>query len=1227
MTFQVAVSAMLLAAGLSDPELPVVSVMPERLEDIDCHLADGTVLLVQAKEHGVAARATAAAALADILTHAANAVRLTADSGTTVRLAIVTNGKFGSGLPATGWSTTLADALAVDSGLREVLKEIGEALKAKLREARLDHIDPMAILSRTHLVAIDYDLGAHTRRLLETGLGLQPAVADIVRRSLLVDLGNLAAAQREASIGTAGARTLTDLRANANRVVEVVDLDGLDEAIVHGVCEPVDFMIPSPDSLADFFAGVSVKPGHVVAGLDVVRHAETIAILNGLNDRREVVIAGPSGAGKSCLLWRAARLLEHGPQLIRIKSVADQAESAMLLRHVRRMMPDYRLRVVVCVDDLGTPAMAAWPGCRDELLQIPGVSVIGAVRLDNAAPGVTGNAVLVDPRLTDTSASDIYDAMAKSGIPTALAKEEALAGANGLLMEFIALTTTGQRIRAILSQQVAKLSQPGTRLAQRLLRLICASHTIGFTLRADTLAQALSKDEEDVQDALRVLQGEHLALSTDQVTWQGVHDLRAEILLELLHTPPPPILAETYAQAIRMLPPAAQAQALRRAANRIASDVRRNRSSLAAADLLAEIESAMKPFAHYVAGELEALAADRPDRARIAAGLLESADRLDVLAYVHAVLPLVQRQAPPTADVYNLLWLSYTSRSGAGPDLPGFEPVRRLGAQMPEPSRNATRKASLALPSERLFMMLSTTDTSTAVRLAEAAEGLISLTGEQASGVFHAHVPAIPVPAGDGFEIDSATLRGRLIATLAALSQVSGPAVGELFGAIEERAADAVAHDAYGATTTVEYIDAAELPAAIGTLARGTTFEPGRACVIRAVQFMRNDLVLADDGSIQTDDSAESPGAQLVAVARRLFDACPEADLLRLELWQASQKPPIVDGIKNLRAGALPRNAATRGNVTLQAVASESLSAESWTARCRAQAIVAAEIVSLITDIPGRLGSHDNLRRRADWMRRVDAAAAAVAALPLRPPEPMQVLGAAAAASLAVTGAAIDEASRAAKSADRSRASLAELAGSLQQLSSALNGDGSVRTVGFRFFNCLSGIERALSDGTPLLSGVGETFPRVLGPIVSTVANLLIAADDSQASQALRRGTKDMTKLQAAVDGDTEVAVTKTQSAVREYLDVHGVTVTAMSAIPDDEPLTPWMSRKVVAAVDAAHWDAAHAALYEWIPDDRRDAGVQTRVMVICAANGRLVPVGITLTASSGTAPMPRSLS
>jgi hypothetical protein len=400
-TFQVALSAFLLATGCADadPTLPVVAVRPEGFEDIDCELADGAWLFVQAKERGLEARNIAAAELAEILAHAAQALRLTereielkreqsADEhgpAATVRLdgsrtgsgdcrlAVVTNGTFGSSLPVTGWTQTLEAALAEPDVPAKVAEGLLTALEKKLAAIGLKKNLAGFILSRAHLVVVKEGMGQATAALLESGLAISPTLASVVRPHLICDLTEVAAAQREKSRESAVSRSVQDLEALAARWARTNDVASLEEAVRAGVCEPVDFLHPSGQDAQTFYAGVGVSPGHIAAGLDVVRPLESSRVVNGLAERGQVVIAGPSGSGKSALLWRSASLLEAGPRLVRVLRVADSADAGMLVNHMLRLQPTAERAVVVCVDDLGRPKTAAWSEARDRLLELPGV--------------------------------------------------------------------------------------------------------------------------------------------------------------------------------------------------------------------------------------------------------------------------------------------------------------------------------------------------------------------------------------------------------------------------------------------------------------------------------------------------------------------------------------------------------------------------------------------------------------------------------------------------------------------------------------------------------------------------------------------------------------------------------------------------------------------------------------------------------------------------------------
>jgi hypothetical protein len=205
-----------------------------------------------------------------------------------------------------------------------------------------------------------------------------------------------------------------------------------------------------------------------------------------------------------------------------------------------------------------------------------------------------------------------------------------------------------------------------------------------------------------------------------------------------------------------------------------------------------------------------------------------------------------------------------------------------------------------------------------------------------------------------------------MTACLASLAQLRGPAVAAVFGPPQARAEDAVASDPYGCRVELALEPAEPVPDTEAHLARSHTYDAEHMLVVRAVAFARmpNHGVPKSAYSRQLGDDPGSLDAQVVLLARRLFDACPEADMVEAELWQAHRKPMWVSnhykGTKTLRAGVLPRGRAATRSIAFQAAVSEALSSENWTTRLRQQAEIARELVILMHDIPLRLRRIDN---------------------------------------------------------------------------------------------------------------------------------------------------------------------------------------------------------------------------------------------------------------------------
>jgi hypothetical protein len=175
-SYQIAVTADLLVQARAG-RLPLVRLVPEGYEDVDCLYSDGGRLYVQTKDVGGGRGTLTASDVADALTHAAAAV---GDGA----VAVVTDGKLGSGLTFTGWTTTIAASGAAGvAGLMGLLGGRG-----------FDEAAAAGLLERAHLVQVPWHVPALTQVLLREALDLAPAVVRIVYARLVTEMAAVASA-------------------------------------------------------------------------------------------------------------------------------------------------------------------------------------------------------------------------------------------------------------------------------------------------------------------------------------------------------------------------------------------------------------------------------------------------------------------------------------------------------------------------------------------------------------------------------------------------------------------------------------------------------------------------------------------------------------------------------------------------------------------------------------------------------------------------------------------------------------------------------------------------------------------------------------------------------------------------------------------------------------------------------------------------------------------------
>ncbi|WP_307044143.1 hypothetical protein [Agromyces ramosus] len=1180
MTYQVGLSASLLVRSGTDGWPGITAVRPEGFEDIDCRLGDGSWLFVQSKERS-RGNALGASGVADAIAHALELRSVTASDGP-LRVAVVTNEAFASNVPVTGWSSILSGLPGLDD-LRAALRAHG------MDDAGVDHA-----LSCTSIVVVPDPLKPGIVRGVLDGYGVADTVALTVHAHLVHELAQMAGEQRSRQLHTAFVFERTRIDRLVEDVQHATDLTRLSRAVDAGVCEFADFAHGTPDDLTTFFSGVAVLPSHIASGLDVLRVNETEQALEALSRSRQALIVGPSGTGKSALLWRTASMIADGSRVIRVMRVSSDADVALLVDHVAALAPENSRPVVVCIDDLGRARASAWPAARDELLAVIGVSVLGGCRQEDLTPEIGRRAALVDSRLAGESANAVIQALQDSGINVVVEPEEAIERGEGLMMEMIAFATTGHHLQDVLAEQVARLSTQDA-LAVEALRIIATLHTLGHALPAEHLGPMCTQDG-DLARSLRLLQDEHLIAIEDATAWRALHDLRAEVLVEVLHATAPPILGATYARAIAGVQPRLRSELTRRAATRLA------RRSSSVPGLSRELAALADMIRDQIRREI-----DDPGDATAGrvAEWVQVAERLDALIYVHAALPIVGNSISDTADPTDVLLMAYSQQASnlfAGMDL--LQGIRDLATQLPQWSATSVETVLTVLEPGAVAAALVTADLESAIALAEAIEGRIPVSAASVARVLESH----PVEPGS---LRSVGLRAQLVAALFFANDPAPEEVDGLFGPVAERAVLAVAADSFAYEASGATIAAAALPESPSALVR-----PPRsaiATVATARAFARAEPRYEGDSyPDQPGVDPASVNAQAVRFVRRLFDMCPELDLATVDVVQADGGTEMMgvpsDGHKSIRAGVVPRAAEQRHNIAVQTAAMSTRNNERWSDRCREQAAIANDLATLLDELPRRLSANDNATRRRDWSDRVRKVAARAARMP-GIPAPRPFLDEAS----TLLGSNVADLEQRTRNSDGARKFYEAVTGSLLQVVQSGFEQNATHGAGLRLADTVKVFDEAAAQPhLPVYAAIGPTLPSALRDSVR-VASRMMTSFERLPAAALRVGTIGDHTLANALDELAIGHATTTANAVVARLEATGVSDVNVVTYEAAEPVPAWNHLGVSVAVGLEDWAATERALREWDVGARVDAGFDS-VVVASVRDGELaLPIGMVL--------------
>lgn len=408
------------------------------------------------------------------------------------------------------------------------------------------------LLPKTSIIVVSSPQECAISLIVER-IGCAPIAAQMCFAELLVRVGALADANGRLLPENYRGMSASDTESSIRNVLTVVDPDAIEYALKEGVCEPVDFLTPLNDP--SFYLGIDVEPGHIAAGLVSEQPLSRSLLIKGIEQRRAALIIGPSGAGKSALMWETASKLRHTVRWFRIRRLneADISSVRQLIRTFRAA-EDSPLGFVM--DDIGRSGPESWGTLLKEVMSVPGVVMLGSIREEDV-PLIAERARAVEIRIApdDELAERLWQELLEAGKTLWKGWREPWNMSEGLLLEYVHILTSGQRMHELLADQVAtRISDPKRALELDILR--CGAWAGAASARIDSarLALALAVNHADLSRSLKRLFQEHLILSPAPGAITGLHQLRSVELLRLTHETALPTLETTFKWTVASVP-------------------------------------------------------------------------------------------------------------------------------------------------------------------------------------------------------------------------------------------------------------------------------------------------------------------------------------------------------------------------------------------------------------------------------------------------------------------------------------------------------------------------------------------------------------------------------------------------------------------------------------------------------------------------------------------------
>jgi len=388
--------------------------------------------------------------------------------------------------------------------------------------------------NKSHSIVVCAKPGEEAVKLLAAHLN----TAEVIVDGIVSDIYRLVAdaSQENASLPFDNRRRIstTEIEHRIYKRLEAEDPSTINLALMSGSLEPIDFF--SPVNEPAFYQGVKVIPGHVAAGLVVDRTNDRNSVIQALKQKRQVLIAGPSGAGKSALLWLSAKELSGEFRWYQITPRAVAADADAIIRFIRARHPNETSPIGIAFDEVSSAHNDLWNLLVRELRGLPSVYFLGSIRQEDIAlVSNKSDTVFINASLDDQLAETVWQKLYIDQQTKWEHWREPFEQSEGLMLEYLHVLTQGQRLQAVIDEQLRQRQQENRTDELAIIRSTAVICVHGGELKASKLVELLGLELSNANRALSRLLDEHLVRESRPGVLGGLHMLRSRALNRASH--------------------------------------------------------------------------------------------------------------------------------------------------------------------------------------------------------------------------------------------------------------------------------------------------------------------------------------------------------------------------------------------------------------------------------------------------------------------------------------------------------------------------------------------------------------------------------------------------------------------------------------------------------------------------------------------------------------------